>query len=115
MEQRTFKSISGREYREKLTSIIDLMSIISYYDPDDLEKINAVNSFALEHLEVKVKDVWISVKKKGNDALTPASLESDVAELYDITNWYLNNVIQPVFQQSIESMKKRSTLMEKKE
>lgn len=112
MEQKEFTSISGRHYREKKTSIIELMSVVDYYDTDDLQKLETLNAFALEHLEVNIKDVWMPVKMKNQEVYMPADLAEDVVEARDIIQQYLDIVLKPVFQKSIESVKKRAALVE---
>ena len=113
MEQKEFITLNGKHCREKKTSLVELMSIVDYYNSNDLDKVETINRFALEHLEVEIEGVWVPVKAKGKENYMPVDLADDIIEMRDMIQWYLKTVLNPVFQKSVESMKKRAALTDK--
>ena len=42
MEQKEFITLNGKHCREKKTSLVELMSIVDYYNSNDLDKVETI-------------------------------------------------------------------------
>lgn len=102
MTEFTVKSLSDFTFRDMDVSPIDLLAISTQIDFDAFSKTKEIFTFALEHLEVKVGDKWFPVKTKGREVYMPMTLQKNVMAISELCQWYVENVIIPVFPQSAE-------------
>lgn len=103
MEQE-FKIKSKPEYlfRIKKMSPIKLLAFQSVINFDDMKKTEQMFSIILENIEVKIKDSWLPVKEQGRDVYYPIGIEENLNTLMELSTYFLNEVIKPLFQKSGE-------------
>ena len=88
------------QFRTKDVSPIKMLALQTILDFNNFEKTEALFTFILENVEVKIKDSWMSVKEKGRDVYYPIGIEKDMKTLMALSTYYLNNVVSPLFTQS---------------
>lgn len=106
MENREFKIESrDNEFRVKKIDTIELMAVVMTLDLNSIESSKEYITFALDHIQVKIANDWISVKPKNKPVYWPANIENDYAAIKELISWFTTNIIKPVFQSSSKSNK----------
>ena len=75
-----------------------------------IDTINTFYNMVFENLEVKVLDKWYPVKQKGTEVWWPEEIKTDYQLLMDLIQWFMTDVIFPVFTKSSESTMKSDSL-----
>lgn len=96
------KTLPGVKFRTKRVSPIELLALTMTTDVDNYEKSVILYTVVLEHLETLMGEKWIPVKVKGRDVFMPTELESNIIAIQELSDWFVLNVIDPVFQKSSE-------------
>lgn len=91
--------LNNNTYRIKQMNAIEVLSIQSTINFDDIDKIQKCYSNMLEKIEVKVKDQWVSVKSGNN--FYPIGIENDVKTIEELIKYFLS-YLRMVFQNSKE-------------
>lgn len=102
MTEFTIESLPGATFREGYCSPVDLLAIATQVNFDQFAKTREVFTFSLEHIETKAGENWVPVKTAGRDVFMPMGIETNFKALNDLCEWYMSNVILPVFQDSAE-------------
>lgn len=103
MDKNEFTIESRSEtFRFAKLNAIDLLAFSSIVDFDNIEKMKAVYTFILEHIEVKIDNKWYVVKETGKNVYMPFDLENDVIALQQLTKIFFNDKLMPVFTKSNE-------------
>ena len=102
MKEFEIAALPGTTFREGPCSPIDLLAISPQVDFDQFKKTKEIFTFSLEHLEVQAGENWIPVKAPGREVYMPMGLETNFAALSQLCDWYMANVILPVFPASAE-------------
>ena len=87
---------------------------LDFSNEKNVETINTFYNMVFEHIEVKVADKWNPVKQKGTEVWWPESIVTNYDLLMDLINWFMSEVVFPVFLKSSESTKKSDSLDQKK-
>ena len=103
MEEKEF-NIKTRKETFKIAKIspVELLSISTQINFNNLQQTETVFNFALEHTLVKIEDSWLPVKEKSKEVYWPATMETDFLSLNELITYFLNNVIKKVFTKSEE-------------
>ena len=88
------------QFRTKDVSPVKMLALQTILDFNNFEKTEALFTFILENVEVRIKDSWMPVKEKGRDLYYPVGIEKDMKTLMAVSTYYLNNVVSPLFTQS---------------
>lgn len=94
-----FKIKSSKEtFRIKKMNAIEVLSLRTIIDYDNVD--NAIKSFStmLERIEVKVDDNWLPVKSGKN--FHPVSMEDDVIATQELCVYFVNEYLKPLFTKS---------------
>lgn len=97
--------VNGMKFRPKKMTATEVLALYHVTNFSDVDKSKYMFDSFLERTEVKIKDVWVPVKMKDDDNLTPVTLNEDYNMLYKICSQFLKLVVEPVFQKS-EELKK---------
>ena len=117
-EEKTI-TVNEREFKSGRISPVDMLTMssmcMSVYETDDngqmtmnfssKKSINAIESFyemIFEHMLVKVGEKWLPVKEKDKDIWWPENLQEDYFGMMKLVNWFVAEVIFPVFMRSRE-------------
>lgn len=98
MEEFEVKSLPGTKFRTKRVSPVDLLALSMSMDLKDFDSNKNLLNFALESLEVKMGDKWMPVKMKGRDVFMPTVLETNMMAISELTDYFMEHVLSPVFQ-----------------
>ena len=88
------------QFRTKDVSPVKMLALQTILDFNNFEKTEALFTFILENVEVRIKDSWMPVKEKGRDLYYPVGIEKDMKTLMALSTYYLNYVVSPLFTQS---------------
>ena len=88
--------------------------VIDYSSMRSIETLNTFYTMVFEHTEVQIKDKWLPVKEKGREIWWPESIADNMDALISIVNWFMNDIIFPVFQKSSESKNPSGSLDQSK-
>lgn len=87
-------------------------------DLSSQHNVNALNTFynmVFEHVYVQISDTIIKpVKEKGVEIWWPESIAEDYDTLMQLSNWFFEEVVFPVFLKSSESTMNSGSLEEQK-
>ena len=104
LEQKEFKVESSElTFRVGKISPIEILSLRSVLDFDDLKKTTNMFNFIIEHIEVNVAGTWCAVKEEGREIYTPIGIEEDLTVLSDISKWFIKEIVMKSFTQSNKS------------
>ena len=96
------KSLPGVKFRTKKVSPVDLLALSMSMDLKDFESNKALLNFVLESLETMIGEKWMPVKVKGRDVFMPTSLDTNVVAISELTDYFMEHVLNPVFQSASE-------------
>lgn len=98
MENKEFniKSLS-QTFRVSKISPIELLSLQTQINFEDFKLTSNLFTFILEHLEVRVMDVWVPVKEKNKEEYNPKGIENNIKALNELIMWFLDNIIKDTF------------------
>lgn len=104
MIQQTEFSIKSRKeiFRVGKIDPIDLLTTCSMIDFENAKVTKNLFEFILENVEVKQGETWLPVKTKGRSIYNPAGIEDNLMSFNEIVNYFMKQVIMPVFQKSSE-------------
>ncbi len=104
INQKTFKIDSRKdlEFRVGKISSLEMLTLQTQIDFKSMQQTETLFAFILEHTEVNLNGVWVSVKEKGRDVYMPLDLEEDLMSLQEIVVYFLNDVMKPIFKKSKE-------------
>ena len=102
MAEFSIKALPDTTFREGYVSPLDLLAIATQVNFDEFAKTRETFEFALEHIEVLAGEQWFPVKSKGRDVYMPLDIEKNYQALSQLCEWYVKNVIVPVFPASAE-------------
>lgn len=104
MEQLKFKLKnfdSKFDFRFRKISPIDILSLQTQIDLENMEKTKKLFSFILENTEVTNNgDLWVNVKEKKVDEYHPEGMEFNLKAMNEICIKFINDIIKPVFIES---------------
>lgn len=104
IKQKEFKIESRPELEFRVGKItsIEMLTLQSQINFKSRIQTNEVFSFILEHLEVKIADVWTKVKEPNREIYMPIDLEEDMMALQELVVYFLNDILKPLFLKSNE-------------
>jgi hypothetical protein len=94
--------LSGTKFRVKEISPVDLLALTMSMDLKDFNSNRMLLNFALENMEVKVGEKWFPVKVQGRNVFMPQSIDKDLIAVSQLTNWFMENILNPVFMNASE-------------
>ena len=102
MEEFEVKSLPGVKFRVKRTNPVDLLALSMSMDLKDFDSNKAMLNFTLESMETKVGEKWLPVKVKGRDVFMPTVLETNIVAISELTDYFMEHILTPVFQSASE-------------
>lgn len=100
MAEFEIKSLPNVKFRVKRVNPIDLLAMSMSMDLGDFKSNKTLVSFALENIETQLGDKWFPVSNRG--VLTPTALESNLIAMSELTEYFVSNVLFPVFPNASE-------------
>lgn len=88
---------SGFTFRIKTMNAIELLALQDQIEFDSYESSIQTYNTMLEHVEVKIKDQWLTVKQKEN--FYPVDIENNLQAIKDIIT-HVVNYLKEVFRKS---------------
>lgn len=75
----------------------EMLALSMVVDLDDYRKSEVLFTFALEHMQVKMGEVWNPVKVKDKHIYMPMGLENDIKALQELGKYFLDEVLAKAF------------------
>ena len=99
----TLEKYAGATFRDNpKTSPIEILAAANMIDFDSYDNMKGLFKFALENIEVSSGENWVPVKTADKELYMPIGLEKDYKSMTALTKWYFQNVLMPVFTDSVE-------------
>lgn len=96
------RSIPDVKFRTTYSSPVELLALSAQLNFDEYKPTLSLFKYSLEHLECNINNVWLPVKVKDKDVYMPATLETNLAALNELCEWFFNNVLVAGFPVSAE-------------
>lgn len=99
----TIDSLPKYEFRVGKISPVEMLAISTQINFDSYNQSLTFINFALEHLEVKMGNIYNPVKIKNKDVYMPIELSTNFQAMNDLVEYFLTNVVYEAFMKSSAS------------
>ena len=102
-ENETF-NIEGRKelFRVGKISTVEILAIQTQINFNSLSQTETLFSFILEHIEVSLNNMWVTLKEKGREVYMPLDIQNDYIALQQLCIYFIKDYLQPLFRKSEE-------------
>lgn len=102
-ENETF-NIEGRKelFRVGKISTVEILAIQTQINFNSLSQTETLFNFILEHIEVSLNNVWVTLKEKGREVYMPLDIQNDYIALQQLCIYFIKDYLQPLFKKSEE-------------
>jgi hypothetical protein len=102
-ENETF-NIEGRKelFRVGKISTVEILAIQTQINFNSLYQTETLFNFILEHIEVSLNNMWVSLKEKGREVYMPLDIQNDYIALQQLCIYFIKDYLQPLFKKSEE-------------
>ena len=102
-ENETF-NIEGRKelFRVGKISTVEILAIQTQINFNSLSQTETLFNFILEHIEVSLNNVWVTLKEKGREVYMPVDIQNDYIALQQLCIYFIKDYLQPLFKKSEE-------------
>ena len=102
-ENETF-NIEGRKelFRVGKISTVEILAIQTQINFNSLSQTETLFNFILEHIEVSLNNMWITLKEKGREVYMPLDIQNDYVALQQLCIYFIKDYLQPLFKKSEE-------------
>lgn len=102
-ENETF-NIEGRKelFRVGKISTVEILAIQTQINFNSLSQTETLFNFILEHIEVSLNNMWVTLKEKGREVYMPLDIQSDYVALQQLCIYFIKDYLQPLFKKSEE-------------
>lgn len=102
-ENETF-NIEGRKelFRVGKISTVEILAIQTQINFNSLSQTETLFNFILEHIEVSLNNMWVSLKEKGREVYMPVDIQNDYIALQQLCIYFIKDYLQPLFKKSEE-------------
>ena len=102
-ENETF-NIEGRKevFRVGKISTVEILAIQTQINFNSLYQTETLFNFILEHIEVSLNNMWVSLKEKGREVYMPLDIQNDYPALQQLCIYFIKDYLQPLFRKSEE-------------
>lgn len=102
-ENETF-NIEGRKelFRVGKISTVEILAIQTQINFNSLSQTETLFNFILEHIEVSLNNMWVTLKEKGREVYMPLDIQNDYIALQQLCIYFIKDYLQPLFKKSEE-------------
>lgn len=102
-ENETF-NIEGRKelFRVGKISTVEILAIQTQINFNSLYQTETLFNFILEHIEVSLNNMWVTLKEKGREVYMPLDIQDDYLALQQLCIYFIKDYLQPLFKKSEE-------------
>ena len=102
-ENETF-NIEGRKelFRIGKISTVEILAIQTQINFNSLSQTETLFNFILEHIEVSLNNMWVTLKEKGREVYMPLDIQNDYIALQQSCIYFIKDYLQPLFKKSEE-------------
>ena len=102
-ENETF-NIEGRKelIRVGKISTVEILAIQTQINFNSLSQTETLFNFILEHIEVSLNNMWVTLKEKGREVYMPLDIQNDYIALQQLCIYFIKDYLQPLFKKSEE-------------
>lgn len=102
-ENETF-NIEGRKelFRIGKISTVEILAIQTQINFNSLSQTETLFNFILEHIEVSLNNMWVTLKEKGREVYMPLDIQNDYIALQQLCIYFIKDYLQPLFKKSEE-------------
>lgn len=102
-ENETF-NIEGRKelFRVGKISTVEILAIQTQINSNSLSQTETLFNFILEHIEVSLNNMWVTLKEKGREVYMPLDIQNDYVALQQLCIYFIKDYLQPLFKKSEE-------------
>ena len=102
-ENETF-NIEGRKelFRVGKISTVEILAIQTQINFNSLSQTETLFNFILEHIEVSLNNMWVTLKEKGREVYMPVDIQDDYLALQQLCIYFIKDYLQPLFKKSEE-------------
>lgn len=102
-ENETF-NIEGRKelFRIGKISTVEILAIQTQINFNSLSQTETLFNFILEHIEVSLNNMWVTLKEKGREVYMPLDIQNDYIALQQLCIYFIKDYLQPLFRKSEE-------------
>jgi hypothetical protein len=102
-ENETF-NIEGRKelFRVGKISTVEILAIQTQINFNSLSQTETLFNFILEHIEVSLNNMWVTLKEKGREVYMPLDIQNDYIALQQLCIYFIKDYLQPLFRKSEE-------------
>lgn len=102
-ENETF-NIEGRKelFRVGKVSTVEILAIQTQINFNSLSQTETLFNFILEHIEVSLNNMWVTLKEKGREVYMPLDIQNDYVALQQLCIYFIKDYLQPLFRKSEE-------------
>lgn len=102
-ENETF-NIEGRKelFRVGKISTVEILAIQTQINFNSLYQTETLFNFILEHIEVSLNNMWVTLKEKGREVYMPLDIQNDYLALQQLCIYFIKDYLQPLFKKSEE-------------
>lgn len=102
-ENETF-NIEGRKelFRVGKISTVEILAIQTQINFNSLSQTETLFNFILEHIEVSLNNMWVTLKEKGREVYMPLDIQDDYIALQQLCIYFIKDYLQPLFRKSEE-------------
>lgn len=102
-ENETF-NIEGRKelFRVGKISTVEILAIQTQINFNSLCQTETLFNFILEHIEVSLNNMWVTLKEKGREVYMPLDIQNDYIALQQLCIYFIKDYLQPLFKKSEE-------------
>lgn len=102
-ENETF-NIEGRKelFRIGKISTVEILAIQTQINFNSLYQTETLFNFILEHIEVSLNNMWVTLKEKGREVYMPLDIQNDYIALQQLCIYFIKDYLQPLFKKSEE-------------
>lgn len=102
-ENETF-NIEGRKelFRVGKISTVEILAIQTQINFNSLYQTETLFNFILEHIEVSLNNMWVTLKEKGREVYMPLDIQNDYVALQQLCIYFIKDYLQPLFKKSEE-------------
>lgn len=102
-ENETF-NIEGRKelFRVGKISTVEILAIQTQINFNSLFQTETLFNFILEHIEVSLNNMWVTLKEKGREVYMPLDIQDDYIALQQLCIYFIKDYLQPLFKKSEE-------------
>ena len=102
-ENETF-NIEGRKelFRIGKISTVEILAIQTQINFNSLSQTETLFNFILEHIEVSLNNMWVTLKEKGREVYMPLDIQDDYLALQQLCIYFIKDYLQPLFKKSEE-------------